>query len=85
MPFIVFYLQICTNKNLIEKFINMKKYLEIALMSGVGVIVGFLFSRLLKYYSVEYDVLLEIISILTIVLIASVWAGIKNLSRNRKK
>ncbi len=59
----------------------MKKYLEIALMSGVGVLVGFLFSRLLKYYSVEYDVLLEIISILTIVLIASVWAGIKNLSR----
>ncbi|MBQ2188388.1 MAG: hypothetical protein II401_07500 [Bacteroidales bacterium] len=54
-------------------------------MSGVGVLVGFLFSRLLKYYSVEYDVLLEIISILTIVLIASVWAGIKNLSRNRKK
>lgn len=59
----------------------MKKYLEIALMSGVGVLVGLLFSRLLKYYSVEYDVLLEIISILTIVLIASVWAGIKNLSR----
>ena len=59
----------------------MKKYLEIALMSGVGVLVGFLFGRLLKYYSVEYDVLLEIISILTIVLIASVWAGIKNLSR----
>ena len=63
----------------------MKKYLEIALMSGVGVIVGFLFGRLLKYYSVEYDVLLEIISILTIVVITSVWAGIKNLSRNRKK
>ena len=59
----------------------MKKYLEIALMSGVGVLVGLLFSRLLKYYSVEYDVLLEIISILTIVLIASIWAGIKNLSR----
>ena len=63
----------------------MKKYLEIALMSGVGVIVGFLFGRLLKYYSVEYNVLLEIISILTIVVITSVWAGIKNLSRNRKK
>lgn len=59
----------------------MKKYLEIALMSGVGVLVGFWFSRLLKYYSVEYDVLLEIISFLTIMLIASVWAGIKNLSR----
>ena len=59
----------------------MKKYLEIALMSGVGVLVGFLFGQLLKYYSVEYDVLLEIISILTMVVIASVWAGIKNLSR----
>ena len=63
----------------------MNNYLEIALMSGGGVVVGFLFSRLLKYYSVEYDVLLEIISILTMVVIASVWASIKNLSRNRKK
>ena len=63
----------------------MKKYLEIALMSGVGVIVGFLFSRLLKHYNVEYDVLLDIISLLAVVVIAAVWAGIKNLSRNRTK